>query len=234
MEDRWTVLRTVLRAIARLRVAGADLVLGSFCAGCARPGLILCDECARWVAGLPVRCVGRAALPSCWVVGDYDGRLARLVAAHKQARSRRLTSALGEAVARVARSQEISGPLVVVPVPTSRRAIRRRGHDHTMRLARATCRALRRRGIPARARPWLRRSAAVRDQVGLGRRERLANQRGSMTWRGSGDAAVVLVDDVVTTGATVAEAWRACASASATPVLAVAVAQTPDAAPTPE
>jgi predicted amidophosphoribosyltransferase len=75
--------------------------------------------------------------------------------------------------------------------------VRERGHDHARRLARATARRL---GLPAR--PLLSPVRAVADSAGLGAAERAANLRGALAARRPLDGlVVVVVDDVVTTGA---------------------------------
>jgi len=93
--------------------------------------------------------------------------------------------------------------LVMVPVPSSRASVRRRGFDHMATLASHTARRL---GM--RWSPLLRRIRHVEDQVGRGVSDRMLSQKGSMQAR-AGASAVVVVDDVVTTGATVIEAVRA-------------------------
>ncbi|HEV7756405.1 MAG TPA: phosphoribosyltransferase family protein, partial [Mycobacteriales bacterium] len=90
---------------------------------------------------------------------------------------------------------------------------RARGGDHVDRLARAAAGRLRRAGWAPRVARLLAVARRRRDSAGLGAADRRANLagafRGSGEFRGSGDpprAPVVIVDDLVTTGATLAEA----------------------------
>jgi predicted amidophosphoribosyltransferase len=104
-----------------------------------------------------------------------------------------------------------AGPLLLVPVPSARRAVAQRGHDATARIARAAARELRRRGVPARAAALLRQRRPVADQADLDADGRLANLSGAMVAAGSvvpllAGAPVVLVDDLMTTGASLAVA----------------------------
>ncbi|WP_368857742.1 ComF family protein, partial [Streptomyces sp. JJ36] len=89
-----------------------------------------------------------------------------------------------------------------------------RGHDPVRRVARAAAAALRRSGVPARVLPLLRQRRRVADQAGLRAAERRANLAGALEAapglrRLTARAALVLVDDLMTTGASLAEAARA-------------------------
>ncbi|MGA8996128.1 MAG: phosphoribosyltransferase family protein, partial [Nocardioidaceae bacterium] len=98
-------------------------------------------------------------------------------------------------------------------------------HDPLLRTARVAAARLRARGTHARVRPLLVAAAPVRDQAGLAAVERSLNLAGSMRARVTGPAAgvsVVVVDDVLTTGATAREAQRAL-EVSGVSVAAVAV-----------
>lgn len=105
-------------------------------------------------------------------------------------------------------------PVLLVPVPSARRAVRARGHDPARRIALAAAGELRRAGMPARVVAVLRQRRGVADQSGLNSRQRLDNLAGALTVVPGGgrllaEGLVVLVDDLMTTGASLAEAARA-------------------------
>lgn len=115
----------------------------------------------------------------------------------------------------------------LVPVPSHGAVVRSRGHDPLLRVARAAAGELRRTGLTADVRPLLRTAARPRDQAGLDAESRAANVRGRFVVRGREfrrasraplPGAVVLVDDVITTGATAREAQRALQAAGVEPV----------------
>lgn len=119
-------------------------------------------------------------------------------------------------------------PVVLVPVPSRRSARRARGGDPVRQATRRTARWLRSQGVPATVWPGLRHARRVRDQVGLGTAERVANLSGALVVRAHRgrpppSAWVVVVDDVVTSGATAAEAVRALRAAGSTPAAVVAL-----------
>lgn len=107
------------------------------------------------------------------------------------------------------------GRVLLVPVPSSRRAVRARGHDPARRIALAAAGELRRTGTSARVLAVLRQRRAVADQAGLNSRQRLDNLAGALEVAAggarllAGGGWVVLVDDLMTTGASMTEAARA-------------------------
>lgn len=111
-----------------------------------------------------------------------------------------------------------AAPVLLVPVPSARGAVRARGHDPARRIALAAAGELRRTGTPARVVAVLRQRRWVADQSGLNSRERLDNLAGALEVvaggvRLLGGGPVVLVDDLMTTGASLREAARAVRAA---------------------
>ncbi|MFE1937552.1 ComF family protein [Streptomyces sp. NPDC059474] len=121
------------------------------------------------------------------------------------------------------------GPLLLVPVPSARRAVGARGHDPARRIALAAAGVLRGGGRPARVPAVLRQRRRVSDQSGLDARQRRANVTGALgavpgSGRLLGAGPVVLVDDLMTTGASLAEAARAVTAAGGLVIGAAVVA----------
>jgi predicted amidophosphoribosyltransferase len=153
-------------------------------------------------------------LPEVWAAAGYADEVRAVLLAHKERGVTGLARPLGEALAGAVRAVAPGGVMLLVPVPSARRAVAVRGHDAIRRITLVAARELRRDGIRARAAAVLRQGRAVADQSGLSARERLENLSGAVTGRpGSGRllkaAPVVLVDDLMTTGASLVAAARA-------------------------
>ncbi|WP_025272664.1 ComF family protein [Haloglycomyces albus] len=181
-----------------------DLFFPAPCAGCRRVGDTdagLCHDCAAELAAVIPHAVRRPCLPPIATAGPYQGVLVEALCEYKE-RSRRelalpLSRILMPVVTAVAGSLDQSeSQVTVVPIPTTPRAYRRRGFDHVRHVARR---------LPAAVAPWLK-ARNRPDSVGLDDRSRLRAARRSL-YLGSVPStaprgAVVLLDDVVTTGAT--------------------------------
>lgn len=217
--------------------AAVELALPLRCGGCDRPGSPWCACCRAEVeAGGPSRAVRPVpepdGFPPTWAATSYEGPLRRALTAYKDEGRRDLLDALADLLATpLRRAVACAGEgALIVPVPSSAASARRRGDRPLEALTRAAwTRAAGGGGAAAGAlRPDLMAvTRAVRDQAGLDHVARVANVGGAMVARPGVDGrGVVLVDDVVTTGATLTEAARACRAAGATSVRAASLAAT--------
>lgn len=222
-------MTALLRPVGRL----LDLALPAACPGCGAEGPPICDRC------LPATRV-RVELPPGAPLGlaegppdpllqlewcaPFSGTTRRALHALKYAGERRLAQPLGRAVADRWRRAGIGGE-VLVPIPVHAGRRRERGYDQAELIAAAAADALHRPWIPA-----LERRRATAPQFRLDRRHRAANVDDAFGLRPDAGKAirgrwVVLVDDVVTTGATLCAAASALLDAGALAVSAVTVAR---------
>jgi predicted amidophosphoribosyltransferase len=219
------------RALLALRAlvdAVLDLALPQACLGCGSPRCWLCPRCAA-----PLRAPGHevrpspapAGLPRVFAVAGYESVVRTLVVAHKEhgrlELARPLGGALAEAVRAALSATAARDRPLLVPIPSRWATVRSRGHDPLLRMTKVAG------GGALSVARLLRHSRRVDDQAGLSATERGANLAGALAVRGRFRGAlagrrVVLVDDIVTTGATLAEAARAL-RAEGVDVLAAAV-----------
>jgi predicted amidophosphoribosyltransferase len=238
-------------AVPRLLGALADLVSPRRCAGCGAAPSALCPACRAVLSGRPVRCSPRPAppgLPPSWAAARYDGAARATLIAFKERGRTALARPLGGALARAvvaamtgvraaspAGRAAIGSPrpeVALVPVPSTAAARRRRGDDPNRRLLAAALAELRRRGVDAAGLPVLTHLRRVADQAGLDAAGRRDNLDGALAVppvrvRRLGGRRLIVVDDVMTTGATLAEAARALRAAGAEVAAAVTIAATP-------
>ncbi|WP_091231901.1 ComF family protein [Microbacterium sp. 3J1] len=204
------------------RTIGAELLsflLAADCAGCGSPETLLCDDCreairprpvdVRTPGGLPVR----ASLP-------FESVAARCIRRLKDEGETLLARPLGASLGAVLRDTAGTGTkALAVPVPTSRSSFRRRGYRVPELL-------LRHAGAEPTRLLSTERGGADQRELGVAQRARNVHGRMWSTRRGRGRP-VILVDDIVTTGATLDEAARALDVAGFRVVAAVALAATP-------
>ncbi|WP_457101049.1 ComF family protein [Microbacterium sp. P5_E9] len=209
---------------APVRRALADALTLLFpvdCAGCDEPDIVLCDACSRALEPAPTRRVLPSGL-AVWSGLTFEGTAARVIRSLKEDGRTGLARALAPALRAAFIAAAGRDRALVVPIPTSRAAMRRRGFRVPDLVA---CRA----GLTGRS--LLAPTRRTADQRGLDRDQRQANVAASLAARTSAPAAgirrVVIIDDVVTTGATLDEAARALRAAGWDVVGAATIAATP-------
>jgi ComF family protein len=192
-----------------------ELLLAPRCAGCDAPGAWFCVDCRD--ACEPV-VHGRLH-----AAGTYGGPLRLAIHRFKYGGERALAAELGSLVAERIASDLATGRVLdlVVPAVSHVQRTRDRGYDHAALLAADVAG---RCGLPLRA--SLRRIRLTRPQVELDRQARLSNVRGAFVAEAGAlrGLRVALIDDVATTGATLAAAGAALRAAGAREVRAYLVA----------
>ena len=226
-----------------------ELVWPTRCLGCGLPGELLCDECRqalpwisqRWacpVCGAPfgwitcTECDRNWETRSCICALTFGGTPARMATALKDAHELRAAPVIASAM-EVALHEASSWEApdkaprfsaadtdAVVFVPATAEAYARRGFDHMELVSKELSRLL---GIPLA--DVLARTSA-HDQRGLGKDERAENLAGTVSAIDDvSGMRILLVDDVITTGASIREATRALTSRGAASVTACALAR---------
>jgi predicted amidophosphoribosyltransferase len=227
--------------VAGVFSALADLVLPRTCAGCGLPGAMLCRRC-RSLLAQPRPATPRRfpdGFPPAAAAGAYAGPVRPAIVAFKERGRAELARPLGAALAlAVAAVVAAAGgpprPVLLVPVPSTAAAVRTRGRDHVRELTRVAVAELRSAEVEAGAARLLRRRGRVRDSAELSAAQRRANLAGSFVVESRGSdvpagSQLVVVDDVVTSGATLTEAASVLERAfpGGPVVLAAVVAATP-------
>lgn len=196
-----------------------ELLVPSVCPACDQPRRegepLLCAACARDLPGAPDNSGTHAAL-------SYRGPAARLIRRLKFEARRDGLPILVAALERSVQTLEFD---VVVALPRHPRRVREEACDPVRDLARALAHL---RGVPL-ARRILRRARPTRPQTEFAKSARARNVRGSFraTPGALSGRRALLLDDVTTTGATLAEATRALRRARPRAILPVALARTP-------
>jgi ComF family protein len=214
--------------------AAGDLLLGASCHGCGSPWWGVCPQCRQLLSARrphptrPDPCP--AGFPPTVTSSAYDPVLRGLINGHKERQALGLTPILGE---RLAASISVllawqghrpGQPVILVPVPSAAKAVRRRGFDSTLAIARTAARRVSVR-YPASVAATLVQRRGVRDQAGLDASARRQNLAAAFTLRTPVPTRpTVLVDDLVTTGSSLSEAARMLRQAGVTLVGAATVA----------
>ena len=193
-----------LSPLGRARSALLDLLFPPRCAGCGQRGTWLCTGCLAAVPplGAPLR-LDNAALDWLGAAYAYTGAVRSAIHRLKYGRERARAAHLGALAVPLLRHlpPTVAAPRLI-PVPLAAARLRERGYNQAEALARVIAAAS---GLPLDT--GLVRTRATRPQVGLDRAARRANVRDAFAWDGQSHpgAQLLLIDDVLTTGATADE-----------------------------
>jgi ComF family protein len=221
----------VIHLIRATAARALDAALPANCVGCGTEGLPLCGGCAGRLdarlhapAGVAIGLPGDLPAPLLQLewCAPFHATIRDALHAIKYSGEQRLAEPLGRAIARRWARVGVGADLVThVPVHTDR--ARHRGYDQAELIARVGARHL---GLPHA--PLLARRRATAAQFDLDRGDRAANVEGAFAVATTADLRgrwVLLIDDVVTTGATLAACATALEAAGALATSAITVAR---------
>jgi len=206
-----------------------DVVLSRACVHCDLPGSIVCDSCARLI---PSSAEQREFHHELWFGAPYETTVREMINAHKDHGARVLTADLGLLLARAVWSAVVASsharPVVLVPIPAHRSSLRKRGRNTVIELANWAARDVSKRGMACEVQSLLVREIETHRNAGRTIRERrdIAGTFGVRS-RERLPARVIVIDDIVTTGATVNEGVRALLHAGVGVDAIACVASTP-------
>jgi predicted amidophosphoribosyltransferase len=204
----------------KLLHAVATGLVPPLCAACGRtcrPEATLCTRCARRLAGLdPLSGGGPPGIDRAWSSAPHEDVARSLVTALKFRRLLPVATLMADRIQWLAPADLLSG--TIVPVPTAPLRTRARGFDPAAELAAALAEKT---GLPMV--PCLARSGIGR-QLGKRRADRIGHPPRIRT-TGKPPRSVLLIDDVLTTGATLSSCARALRSAGSVRVAAITFAR---------
>jgi predicted amidophosphoribosyltransferase len=197
--------------------AGLAPALCAACGRSCRVEAVLCTRCGRRLAAAaPLSGRGAPGLDGAWSSAPYEGVARELVAALKFRRLLPVAELMAERIQWLAPAHLLSGAVVAVPAAPAR--MRRRGFDPAGEIGAALAERLGTELVPC----LVRRGAG--RQLGRRRAERVGHPP-RIHAAGAAPRSVLLVDDVLTTGATLSACARALRGAGAARVLAVTFAR---------
>jgi len=222
-----------MQAVDRL----IGLLAPQVCLGCGSEGSVLCSECIElYLEPVQSRCAGchvltenfrvcskcRTWLPlnNIFIAGNYEGVSEQLVKSLKFEHKRQASEPMAYIMSTV--MGNLSPSTTLCPVPTAPKRVRERGFDHALLLSNSIALIL-----DLNSNSFLRRKSNSR-QLGSGRKARIAQIKGEFETVDETkikDMSIILVDDVMTTGATLSATARTLKEAGAKSVSAIIFSQ---------
>lgn len=194
------------------------LIAPHYCLGCDKAGKILCQRCTEGIQLLPSRCYSCQTLikeyKTCYRCNNrgieqvfcataYDGLPKKLVRKLKFGRSPAATNVMAEIIATIVPDSD----WVIIPIPTATRRVRQRGYDQAQLIAKSLARNKNTTYLSILLRHGQKR------QVGQTRKQRQEQIDGSFSLESTASSKlagrnILLIDDVLTTGATMEAAAK--------------------------
>ncbi|OIP85563.1 hypothetical protein COV88_03150 [Candidatus Saccharibacteria bacterium CG11_big_fil_rev_8_21_14_0_20_41_19] len=211
-----------------------SLIAPHHCCGCDKIGCLLCGDCKYNITSEPkMVCVAcdrptgamwlcsscRMPYERAWVVGERSGILQRLVGLYKFERAKAAYRSLGNLLVGVL--PELPPETIIVPVPTTSSRIRERGYDHMLLIAKyvARARGLKCQQLVQRQTNTKQRQASAKTRIAQAKMAFVVNEKLDPT------IPYLLIDDVITTGATIRYAVKALRDAGAKHVWVAVIAR---------
>lgn len=212
-----------------------DLLAPRFCAGCGVHGEVLCPSCRKVFSEIQYR-RAPAGLISCGVIYScamYEGEVRHTILQWKDHGDREVGHLLARFMCGLVERvlpDVCDMPVALVPVPSSRESVHRRGRVHLREITEPLVRSLRRRDVRAQSIAAITMSGHQKKSVAQShahqraQRSHSAFQLSSSARRLADFPVVILVDDICTTGSTLLSCARLLTEAGHKPLCAVTLA----------
>ena len=197
-----------------------ELIYPSICLCCGKTGVKICHNCSKyWLANPNKSKVENKCL---FFVTTYDETTSPIILAAKESGNREAIKLIARSIASsisfAILNLGIAQPINLVTIPSQLSAIRRRGRDHIKDLVQEVIIQLNQQNIDAIYLPILKPIKKIKDQSDLNGLQRKENMSQAFIVKSSpiSQSAVILIDDLVTTGASIHEGVRALSEAKIT------------------
>jgi predicted amidophosphoribosyltransferase len=184
------------------------------------PGFKICPTCNKAWSTSPKK--SRIDQIPLYFTTEYAEDIGTLLLLAKESGNKTaidiLTTALVGSIMFLISETKIEFPINIIPIPSSKRAIRKRGRNHIEELCEVVIIKLLNNSISAQKVPVIHHNKIIKDQSNLNRSQRLQNLKNACTFSGvlPNTGSTILLDDVVTTGSSISEALRALSEAKIT------------------
>lgn len=198
-----------------------QLVFTPSCAVCKRLGVVFCESCIDKTR--PFRARDLSELEACFSAGEYSGWLREVIIGYKNGDPKYI-ELLSTLLYKTSKKFQINENWTLIPIPSAQQKIRERGFDSMSRLCEGVVRQNNSLKLDTSI---LYLKKMVIDQVGLSAVQRQENLNGAFGVRRTMFGKAIIVDDVVTTGATLNSAAKALKYAGAQQVVALTLCGSP-------